>query len=103
MKLVSKNGILRIAMDRTENLETWTLYGSLSGEMVDEFAMTWKNTRTQLTEREWVIDLTEVISVDERGEQVLVEMMLDGAHFVGRGLYTTTLLESLSERCKQGA
>ena len=102
MKLVSKNGILRIAIDRAENLETWTLYGSLSGEMVDEFAVTWKNTRTQRMGREWVIDLTEMISVDERGEQMLMEVMRTGARFVVRGVYSTNLVESLSARCRQG-
>ena len=103
MKLVSKKGILRIAIDRAENLETWTLYGSLSGEMVDEFAVAWKNTRTERMEREWVIDLTEVISIDERGEQMLMQVMRTGARFVVRGVYSTNLVETLRARCKQGA
>lgn len=102
MKFVSKKGILRIAIDRAENMETWTLYGSLSGEMVNEFAVTWKNTRTERMGREWVIDLTEVISIDERGEQMLMQVMRTGARFVVRGVYSTNLVKTLSARCKQG-
>jgi hypothetical protein len=50
-----------------------------------------------------VVNLVDVTSVDERGEQALMAMMMDGAEFVVRGVYTKGLLESLSERCKREA
>ena len=64
---------------------------------------TWKSARREPNARKCVTGVAEVILVDERGEQVLMGMILDGAHFVGRGVYTTTLLETLSARCKRGA
>lgn len=101
MKLAAKDAILRIATQRAGNVEKWVLFGSLSGRMAEEVAVSWKNTRCERNGRECVIDLTEVTSVDERGEQVLMEMMRKGVRFVVRGLYLRTLLETLGERCKQ--
>lgn len=95
--------MLRIKIQRTTDAETWILYGRLTGEMVDELKRTWKSARGERNGGKCVIDLVEVTLVDESGEQVLMEMMLDGAQFVGRGVYTTTLLETLSARCMKGA
>jgi hypothetical protein len=35
--------------------------------------------------------------------KALMAMMMDGAEFIVRGVYTKGLLESLSERCKREA
>jgi ABC-type transporter Mla MlaB component len=101
MKVVAKNAILRIVIQRANYVEKWTLYGSLAGKTADELAASWKNTHRQPEWPECVIDLTDVISVDERGEDVLLEMMRQGAHVVVKGLYLSALLERLTERCKQ--
>jgi ABC-type transporter Mla MlaB component len=103
VKLGAKNAMLRIAIHRVGNVERWILYGSLSGNMVDELAVTWKNARRERIGQQCVINLVEVTSVDERGEQVLAEMMREGARFVVRGLYSTSLLERLSQPSKQEA
>jgi anti-anti-sigma regulatory factor len=101
MQFVSKNAILRIATERAANVETWHLYGSLSGKMADELAVSWINTRGGENGREYVVDLKEVTSVDEHGEQVLMEMMRKGVRFVARGFYLTTLLEGLRQHYEQ--
>jgi hypothetical protein len=48
-----------------------------------------------------VVNLVDVTSVDERGEQALRAMMMDGAEFVVRGVYAKSSLQSLSEGCKR--
>jgi len=103
VKLEAKNAMLRIAIRSTEDEDTWILEGCLAGQVVDELSDAWKKTRGERHARKSVVDLVDVTFVDERGETALAEMMVDGAEFVVRGLYTKSLLESLSERCKREA
>jgi ABC-type transporter Mla MlaB component len=101
MKLGAKGGMLRIEIQRTPHTDMWILYGTLAGDVVDELKLAWEKERTVLMGRKCVIDLMEVTSVDERGEQVLLEMMRDNVRFIARGVYSTNLLENLRTRCKQ--
>jgi hypothetical protein len=103
MRLTTKNATLRIATHRAENVDTWILQGSLCGLMVDELAATWESTRAERAGRECVIDMVDLTGIDERGEEQLILMMREGARFVVRGVYSQSLLESLSERCRQEA
>src|SRR5271155_2273796 len=103
MRLTTKNATLRIATHRTENIDTWVLQGSLCGLMVDELTATWDNTRSERAGRECAIDIVDLTGIDERGEEQLSRMMREGARFVVRGVYSKSLLDSLSERCRQEA
>ena len=93
--------MLRIAIRSTPDQDTWILEGRLAGQMVDELTSSWRQRRDLRLGRKSVVDLVDVTSVDERGEQALMAMMMDGAEFVVRGVYTKTLLQSLSEGCKR--
>jgi anti-anti-sigma regulatory factor len=101
MKLDAKNAMLRIAIRSTEDEDTWILEGRLAGQVVDELSDAWKKTRSERHGRKSVVDLVDVTFVDERGEKALAEMMADGAEFVVRGVYTKSLLQSLSEGWKR--
>jgi ABC-type transporter Mla MlaB component len=102
MKLEAKNYMLRIAIRSTQDQDTWILEGRLAGQVVNELTASWRQRRERGS-RKSVVNLVDVTSVDERGEQALMAMMMDGAEFVVRGVYTKGLLESLSERCKREA
>jgi hypothetical protein len=102
MKLEAKNCMLRIAIRSTQDQDTWILEGRLAGGVVNELTASWRQ-RHEHGRRKSVVNLVDVTSVDERGEQALMAMMMDGAEFVVRGVYTKGLLESLSERCKREA
>jgi anti-anti-sigma regulatory factor len=93
--------MLRIAIRSTEDEDTWILEGRLAGQVVDELSDAWKKTRSERHGRKSVVDLVDVTFVDERGEKALAEMMADGAEFVVRGVYTKSLLQSLSEGWKR--
>ena len=103
MKLDAKNAMLRIAIRRIPDQDTWILEGRLAGQLVEELSEAWNKTRDERRGRKSVVDLVNVTFVDERGERALAEIMADGAEFVVRGVYTKGLLESLSERCKREA
>jgi hypothetical protein len=97
MKLEAKNTMLRIAIRSTPDQDTWILEGRLAGQMVDELTSSWRQRHDERRGRKSVVNLVDVTSVDERGERALMAMMMDGAEFIVRGVYTKTLLQSLSE------
>jgi ABC-type transporter Mla MlaB component len=99
MNLETRNSLLRIAIRSTQDQDTWILEGRLAGQVVDELTTSWKQSLCEEPERKRVVDLMGVSFVDERGEQALLEMMTEGAHFVARGVYLKSLLQSLSQRC----
>jgi hypothetical protein len=101
MKLENKNPLLRIVVNREPGVHTWVLQGRLAGRSVDELAATWNASRDERVGCRCVVDLVDVTSVGEGGEEALLAIMSEGAEFIAQGFYTKTLLESLRERCKQ--
>jgi anti-anti-sigma regulatory factor len=101
MKLEAKNAMLRIAVQRMQDVDTWILEGRIAGRTADELSASWKKTHNERIGRKCVIDLVDVTSVDELGERALMEMMAEGAQFVIRGVYTRSLVENLTERSKR--
>ena len=103
MKLEARNAMLRIAIRSSQHEDIWVLQGRLAGEVVDELISAWKEKRAERTGRTPVVDLVDVTFIDERGERALMQMMIEGAQFVVRGVYTRGLLENLKERWNQRA
>jgi anti-anti-sigma regulatory factor len=103
MKLEAKNAMLRIAIRSTQDQDTWILEGRLAGQVVHELSDAWNKPRSERHVRKSVVDLVNVTVVDELGEKALAEMMADGAEFVVRGVYTKSLLQSLSKGRKREA
>ncbi|HVM91239.1 MAG TPA: hypothetical protein VMT67_00430 [Terriglobales bacterium] len=103
MKVETRNATLRIVIQRTPDSDTWLLQGSLSGPAVDELMTTWKKAGSERNGRNCVIDVVDVTSIDEHGEEALRELIEDGVQFVGGGVYTRSLLDDLSKRYRQGA
>lgn len=99
MKLETKNAILRIAIRSNEDQDTWILEGRLAGPAVEELSKSWKRAVTEEPQRKRVVDLMDVTFVDEHGEQALLEMTINNARFVARGVYMRSLLQTLNKQC----
>jgi hypothetical protein len=97
MKPEINHALLRIAIRSTLEQDTWVLQGRLAGQVVDELTASWKRAVGEEPRRKRVVDLVDVIFIDERGEQALLEMMISGAQFIVRGVYMKSLLESLTK------
>jgi len=85
--------MLRITQSVTEKGQTWTLCGQLSGPWVLELQKTWEQRRVERGSD--VIDLSDVTSIDERGESLLRRMKKDGARFLARGVEMKEILTRL--------
>ncbi len=88
--------MLKITQSDKDKSRIWTLCGRLNGPWVAELRATWERCRSEA--RSNVIDLTEVISIDERGENLLREMKKEGARFVARGVEMKSILAHLRSK-----
>jgi len=87
--------MLRISNRTTAEEVRWVLCGRLAGPWVLELRSNWDQAREWSRDRRHVIDLSDVTSIDERGEALLGELKDEGAEFLARGVYTRHLIENL--------
>jgi hypothetical protein len=92
--------MLKITYDGTAGEQRWTLCGQLSGPWVAELRSIWARVRDQSNGGTSVVDLSDVTSIDERGESLLRTMKEDGARFVARGVDMRHILNHLRSKAK---
>lgn len=94
--------MLRAMITDTPFEQRWVLQGRLCGEWATDVAQQWATTRSTRQGRRCVVDVDDVVSVDEKGEQLLLEMMSEGCQVIAHRVYIRHLLESLEEGRGQG-
>ena len=92
--------MLKITYDSTTSEQRWTLCGQLTGPWVAEARSTWERVRGRANGATCVVDLSDVTSIDERGERLLRSMNEDGAQFVARGVDMKHILTHLQSKAK---
>ena len=90
--------MLKITNTRTAREDRWILSGSLQGVWVTELRSNWREIRSDALGRKCVIDLREVISIDEAGQQLLAEFKDEGAQFVAAGIYVKHVLQEITNK-----
>ena len=90
--------MLKITNTRTAREDRWILSGSLQGVWVTELRSNWREIRSDALGRKCVIDLREVISIDEAGQQLLAEFKDEGAQFVATGIYVKHILQEITDK-----
>jgi ABC-type transporter Mla MlaB component len=90
--------MLKITHSATVDEDTWILCGQLARLWVAEFRSSWDQVRDRSRGHRYVIDLSDVTLIDERGEALLGELRDEGAEFLARGVYTKHLLENLKSK-----
>jgi hypothetical protein len=88
--------MLKITFDESR----WILCGQLSGPWVTELRSAWEGVRCRSEQASYVVDLSNVTSIDERGETLLRAMKKDGARFVARGIDMKHILSHLRSNAK---
>jgi len=95
------SAMLRITYAKTESGQRWTLCGRLTGAWVNELRACWEHHHQPPASATEVVDLRDVTSIDESGEELLSEMRSGGASLVGSGVYTEHLLKNLRGETKE--
>ena len=78
----------------------FVLEGKLSEPWLSELESTWESAQVTRQSRSCVVDLRGVISIDKRGEDLLLRMNREGADFLACGVATRYRLEQLGIECK---
>ncbi len=87
--------MLRTMINDSPFAQEWILQGRLCGEWAVDLKEKWEETRSSRAGRRCVVDLEDVISVDQTGESVLLEMATEGARLMARRAYMKYILEGL--------
>jgi anti-anti-sigma regulatory factor len=90
--------MLKITYDSAARQPRWILCGKLSGPWVEELRSLWERIRGPSNHMAFLVDLSDVTSIDDRGESLLRAMKLAGARFVARGVDMKHILSQLRSK-----
>ena len=92
--------MLRITTIDKNRIATFRLEGRLVGDWVGEFERCWINTKNANHKRKLKIDLSDVTFVDEKGEDLLERMFLQGAELHADNPFLSSVIAGIVERSK---
>jgi hypothetical protein len=93
--------LLKISTTDTRTQRRLILEGSLVAPWVAELRTTSAKVKEELNGRELVIDIANVIVISQEGENVLLQLMDEGAKFRCGGVFTRHVLQQLARRAKK--
>jgi hypothetical protein len=94
--------MLKITAIDSENQRTLILEGKLIDPWIAELERAWGDTPPEGRRRVFV-DLKDVTTISQRGENLLYQMMAEGASFsCCRGVLTRHVLQQLERRRNRG-
>jgi anti-anti-sigma regulatory factor len=92
--------MFKISIVESQEQRKLVLEGRLVAPWTAEVESAWNNAAEQLQGRKLVIDLTNVTLISPDGENTLLKLMRDGAHFSCGGVLTKHVLRQLARRCR---
>ena len=92
--------MLKISMVESPTRLRVVLEGKLIAPWVSELRRTWGVAQSQLRGRQPLIDLRDVTHISQEGENALLQLMVEGARFTCKGVFTRRVIEQLARRCK---
>jgi hypothetical protein len=87
--------MLKMSILDTRNYRRLVIEGKLIGPWAAELKNEWRKAATDLNGRELIVDARGVTVVTEDGENVLLELMKEGARFRS-GVFTKQVLKKLA-------
>ena len=93
--------MLKISTVETRNQRRLVLEGKLIGPWTDELKVAYEMANSDLNGRELVIDLKNLTTISQAGENVLVELMKQGVKVRCCGVFTKYVLKQLTRRVRR--
>ena len=90
--------MLKISIIDVRNQRRLALEGRLAAPWTEVLKTACQKANTDLEGRELVIDLINVTSISQPGENLLLELMEQGIRFHGCGVFTKEILRQLARR-----
>ena len=96
----NRDPTLKISTIENETRIHLILEGKLVTPWTGELRNVCKDNESELKHRELVIDVRGLTVISKEGEDVLLALMIQGAKFRGRGVFTKQILKQLARRAR---
>jgi hypothetical protein len=93
--------MLKISILDTPSKRQLLIEGKLIGPWASELARVWRQATTDLNGRALIIDVKGLTTITEDGENVLLELMKEGASFRSSGVFTKQILKLMARKVRQ--
>jgi len=90
--------MLRTMIADTAFEQTWVLQGKLCGRWAVDLRQRWDESKSTRQGRMCVVNLEDVIYVDREGEELLRQILTEGAQLVASRAYMKDIVASLNVR-----
>src|SRR5438874_13194139 len=94
----SRKSMLKISIVEGKKQRRLGVEGRLVAPWSDELKAACERARSGLDGRELVIDLKNLTTISQQGENLLLELIKQGVRFRGCGAYTHELLKQVARR-----
>ena len=95
--------MLKISIVERRKQRRLVVEGRLVAPWSDELKAACERAASGLDGRELVIDLQNLTTISRQGENVLLELMKQGAKCRGCGVFTNEILKQVARRLRRGA
>jgi hypothetical protein len=93
--------MFKISTLDTPNHRRLVIEGKLIAPWAAELSSVWREATADLNGRELVIDVKGLTAITEDGENVLLELMKEGARFRSAGVFTKQVLKRLARKIRR--
>ena len=93
--------MLKISILDTPNCRRLVIEGKLIAPWAAELKNEWRKATADLHGRELVVDVKGLTAITEDGENVLLELMKEGARFRCSGVFTKQVLKGLARKIRR--
>ena len=93
--------MLKISILDTPSKRQLLIEGKLIGPWASELARVWRQATADLNGRALIIDVKGLTTITEDGENVLLELMKEGASFRSSGVFTKQILKQMARKVRQ--
>jgi hypothetical protein len=93
--------MLKISILDTPSQCRLMIEGKLIGPWATELARVWRQATADLNGRTLIIDVKGLTAITEDGENVLLELMKQGASFRSSGVFTKQVLKRMARKIRR--
>jgi hypothetical protein len=93
--------MLKISVLDTPSRRRLLIEGKLIGPWAAELARVWRQATADLNGRALIIDAEGLTAITEDGENVLLELMKEGASFRASGVFTKQVLKRMTRKFRR--
>jgi hypothetical protein len=93
--------MLKISILDTPNYRRLVIEGKLIAPWASELTTVWQQATADLNGRGLVVDVKALTAITQDGENVLLELMKEGARFRSSGVFTKQVLKRLARKIRR--